>query len=52
MHKLRIKIRKSKESIFNTNTINKYIISELKIRKIVVVDKKREEFGALNFMKI
>jgi hypothetical protein len=29
-------MRKSKESIFNTNTINKYINSELKIRKIVV----------------
>jgi hypothetical protein len=31
-----LNIRKSKESIFNTNTINKYITSELKIRKIVV----------------
>jgi Na+-translocating ferredoxin:NAD+ oxidoreductase RnfC subunit len=36
IHKFGIKIRKSKESIFNTNTINKYINSELKIRKIVV----------------
>jgi hypothetical protein len=36
IHKFRIKIRESKESIFNTNTINKYINSELKIRKIVV----------------
>jgi hypothetical protein len=35
IHKFRIKIRKSKESIFNTNTINRYINSELKIRKIV-----------------
>jgi hypothetical protein len=33
MHKFRIKIRKSKESIFNTNTINKYINSKLKVRK-------------------
>jgi hypothetical protein len=31
-----IKIRKPKESISNTNTINKYINSELNIRKIVV----------------
>jgi hypothetical protein len=31
-----IKIRKSKKSISNTNTINKYINSELNIRKIVV----------------
>jgi hypothetical protein len=29
-------MRKSKEYIFNTNTINKYINSKLKIRKIVV----------------
>jgi hypothetical protein len=36
MHKFIIKIRKSKESIFSTNAINKYINSELKIRKIVV----------------
>jgi hypothetical protein len=36
MHKFGIKIRKSKESVFNTNTINKYLDSELKIRKIVV----------------
>jgi hypothetical protein len=36
IHKVRIKIRKSKESIFNTNTINEYTNSELKIRKIVV----------------
>jgi hypothetical protein len=36
IHKFGIKIRKSKESIFNTNTINKYISSEFKIRKIVV----------------
>jgi hypothetical protein len=34
--KFGIKIRKSKETIFNTNTINKYINSELKIIKIVV----------------
>jgi hypothetical protein len=33
IHKFRIKIRKSKESIFNTNIINKYLNSELKIRK-------------------
>jgi hypothetical protein len=33
IHEFRIKIRKSKESIFNTNTINKYINSELKLRK-------------------
>jgi hypothetical protein len=30
IHKFGIKIRKYKESIFNTNTINKYINSELK----------------------
>jgi Na+-translocating ferredoxin:NAD+ oxidoreductase RnfC subunit len=36
IHKFGIKIRKSKEFIFNTNTINKYINLELKIRKIVV----------------
>jgi Na+-translocating ferredoxin:NAD+ oxidoreductase RnfC subunit len=36
IHKFGIKIRKSKEFVFNTNTINKYINSELKIRKIVV----------------
>jgi hypothetical protein len=36
IHKFEIKIRKSKEFVFNTNTINKYINSELKIRKIVV----------------
>jgi hypothetical protein len=36
MHKFGIKIRKFKESIFNTNTINKYINSELKLRKMVV----------------
>jgi hypothetical protein len=29
-------MRKSKESIFNTNTINKYVNLEFKIRKIVV----------------
>jgi hypothetical protein len=58
IHKFGIKIRKSKESIFNTNTINKYINSELKIRKIVVnvykdwkrkctVNPKREEYAPL-----
>jgi hypothetical protein len=36
IHKFGIKTRKSKESIFNTSTINKYINSELKKRKIVV----------------
>jgi hypothetical protein len=36
IHKFGIKIRKSKESVFNTDTINIYINSELKIRKIVV----------------
>jgi hypothetical protein len=36
IHKFGIKIRKSKDSIFNTNTINKYMNSKLKIRKIVV----------------
>jgi hypothetical protein len=36
MHKFGIKIRKSKESILNTHPTNKYINSELKIRKIVV----------------
>jgi hypothetical protein len=51
IHKFRIKIRKSKESIFNTNIINKYINSELKIRKILV-DLKKEEFGVLDFLKI
>jgi hypothetical protein len=36
MNEWELKIRKSKESISNTNTINKYINSELNIRKIVV----------------
>jgi hypothetical protein len=36
IHKVGIKIGKSKEAIFNTNTINKYRNLELKIRKIVV----------------
>jgi hypothetical protein len=36
IHKFGIKISKFKEYVFNTNTINKYINSELKIRKIVV----------------
>jgi hypothetical protein len=36
IHKFGIKIRKSKESVFNANTINKYTNSELKIRKKVV----------------
>jgi hypothetical protein len=35
--KFEIKISKSKETIFNTNTINNYINSELKIRKVVNV---------------
>jgi hypothetical protein len=33
---LELKIRKSKESILNTNIINKSMNSELKIRKTVV----------------
>jgi hypothetical protein len=33
IHKFGIKIRKYKESVFNTNTINKYINSEYKIKK-------------------
>jgi hypothetical protein len=65
MHKFGIKMRKSKESIFNTNTINKYINSELKLRKIVVnvytdwkrkknapLIQKREGYAPLDFMKI
>jgi hypothetical protein len=36
IHKFGITIRKSKEFIFNTNTITKFINSELKIRKILV----------------
>jgi hypothetical protein len=63
IHKFGIRIRKSKESIFNTNTINKYINSELKIRKIVVnvytlekknvpLIQKREEFAPLDFTRI
>jgi hypothetical protein len=36
IHKFGIKIRKSKEYTFNTNTINKYIKFEIKIMKIVV----------------
>jgi hypothetical protein len=64
IHKFGIKIRKSKESIFNTNTINKYINSELKIRKIVVnvylvwkrkntpLIQRREECALLHFTKI
>jgi hypothetical protein len=35
--KFEIKISKSIEAIFNTNTINNYINSELKIRKVVNV---------------
>jgi hypothetical protein len=36
IHKLGNKIWKSKESVFNTNTINKYINLKLKIRKLLV----------------
>jgi YbbR domain-containing protein len=36
IHKFKIEIRKSKEFVFNTNTINKYINPEIKIRKIIV----------------
>jgi hypothetical protein len=36
IRKIVVKLRKSKEFIFNTNTISKYINLEIKMRKIVV----------------